>query len=153
MHRDNEKRRSRRLLMRLTVTYSIPSATGEAISGRGLTHNVCADGVYFEWRHEAPPPIGTAGDVWLAIPDSALALAGGVEVLRADHLRSSGEDHCWGVAVWFQQRPQVMLPLLDDLLPSHEHGEGPDQPIGPDSNNGPRPLEGPEGPSQETLKP
>jgi hypothetical protein len=134
MRADEERRRSRRLLLRLTVSYAFPSATGESVSGRGLTHNVCADGVYFEWRHEAPPPIGTAGDVWLAIPDSALALTGGVEVLRADRLHSPGEDHCWGVAVRFQQRPQVMLPLLDDLLPRYGNGEwfrGRDDPEGP----------------------
>ena len=122
-----EKRRHRRLDLRVPVLFTVKSKTGTGITRTGVTRDVSPSGIFF--RTDAAQDIEPQQEltVKLLIPrhgepgEATVSLSGEATVVRTEHLPQSpnvlsetGER--WGIAAQFTSRPSVDLSTITNLF-------------------------------------
>lgn len=122
-----EKRRHRRLELRVPLLFTMKAKTGTGVTRSGITRDVSPGGIFFrtEAGHDISPEQQLS--VKLLIPrqgdpsEATVSLSGEARVVRAEHLPRSlnalGEvTKRWGIAVQFSGRPSVDLSTISTLF-------------------------------------
>ncbi len=125
MQTHSERRRYRRLQLRVPLLFTVTTKTGTTVTRSGVTENVSPGGVYFRTSAaldlEPQQPI----TVKLLIPrgsepsDATVSLSGEARLVWKKKLSPEGEHtpgERWGVAVQFAARPSVDLSTVSEMF-------------------------------------
>ncbi len=122
---NNERRRYRRLALRVPVLFTVTTKTGTTVTRTGITENVSPGGVYFRTSAALDLEPQQPLSIKLLIPrgsdpsDATVSLSGEARLVWKKALPPStsgpgGER--WGVAVQFASRPSVDLSTVSELF-------------------------------------
>lgn len=125
MRANDERRRYRRLQLKVPVLFTITTKTGTTITRSGITENVSPGGVYFRTSAALDLEPQQPLTVKLLIPrgsdpsDATVSLSGEARLVWKKALSGAGGAEGgdrWGVAVQFAARPSVDLSTVSELF-------------------------------------
>ena len=125
MRVNNERRRYRRLALRVPVLFTVTTKTGTTVTRSGITENVSPGGVYFRTSAALDLEPQQPLSIKLLIPrgtdpsDATVSLSGEARLVWKKALPRSGSGpggERWGVAVQFASRPSVDLSTVNELF-------------------------------------
>jgi len=120
-----ERRRYRRLPLRVPVLFTVTTKTGTTITRSGVTENVSPGGVFFRTSSALDLEPQQPLTVKLLIPrgsdpsEATVSLSGEARLVRKmqfPQVRPGEAAERWGVAVQFVSRPSVDLSTVNEMF-------------------------------------
>jgi len=120
-----ERRRYRRLPLRVPVLFTVTTKTGTTITRSGVTENVSPGGVFFRTSSALDLEPQQSLTVKLLIPrgsdpsEATVSLSGEARLVRKmqfPQVRPGEAAERWGVAVQFVSRPSVDLSTVNEMF-------------------------------------
>jgi len=120
-----ERRRYRRLPLRVPVLFTVTTKTGTTVTRSGITENVSPGGVFFRTSSAADLDPHQSLTVKLLIPrgsdpsEATVSLSGEARLVRKErllHISAAEGGERWGVAVQFVSRPSVDLSTVNEMF-------------------------------------